>query len=109
MSMTFFDKQNPSYNTVKNICPKPFLIKSMQFADTVILYPSILGTPLQLRLGEEINNTFDQIIISAILFYPITKILMGENGIYSILNLFFASLVGLVITALLVVITEYFT
>ena len=48
-------------------------------------------------------------IISAIFFYPITKILMGENGIYSTLNLFFASLVGLIITALLVVITEYFT
>ncbi|HAS81029.1 MAG: K(+)-insensitive pyrophosphate-energized proton pump [Candidatus Nomurabacteria bacterium GW2011_GWE1_32_28] len=48
-------------------------------------------------------------VISAILFYPITKILMGENGIYSTSNLFFASLVGLVITALLVVITEYFT
>lgn len=48
-------------------------------------------------------------IISAILFYPITKILMGENGIYSTMNLFFASLVGLIITALLVIITEYFT
>ena len=34
---------------------------------------------------------------------------MGENGIYSTLNLFLASLVGLIITALLVVITEYFT
>jgi len=48
-------------------------------------------------------------IISAILFYPITKILMGENGVYSTSNLFFASLVGLVITAMLVIITEYFT
>ena len=48
-------------------------------------------------------------ILSAIAFYPITKILMGENGIYTTMNLFFASIVGLILTALLVVITEYFT
>jgi len=48
-------------------------------------------------------------IISAIAFYPITKVLMSENGIYEPVNLFFASLVGLIVTALLVVITEYFT
>ena len=48
-------------------------------------------------------------VLSAIIFYPITKILLGENGIYSTMDLFLASLVGLVITALLVIITEYFT
>ena len=48
-------------------------------------------------------------IISAALFYPITKALMGTNGLYSVANLFFASLVGLVVTGLLVVITEYYT
>ena len=48
-------------------------------------------------------------IISAVAFYPITNMLMNENGIYSTLNLFYAALIGLVITALLVVITEYFT
>lgn len=48
-------------------------------------------------------------VISAVLFYPITSWLMGENGVYSTLDLFLASLVGLAITALLVMITEYFT
>ena len=73
-----------------------------------------LGKPAQAGGSPKIMNALYKGliatgIISAILFYPITKILMGENGVYSILNLFFASLVGLVITALLVVITEYFT
>lgn len=48
-------------------------------------------------------------IISAALFYPITKMLMGNNGLYDVKSLFFASIVGLLVTGLLVVITEYYT
>lgn len=48
-------------------------------------------------------------VISAVAFYPLTKALMGGNGIYSVMNLFYASIVGLVVTGLLVVITEYYT
>ncbi|PIP68796.1 sodium-translocating pyrophosphatase [Candidatus Nomurabacteria bacterium CG_4_9_14_0_2_um_filter_32_10] len=76
---------------------------------------SIVGTffvrlgKLQNIMGALYKGLIATGVISAILFYPITKILMGENGIYSTSNLFFASLVGLVITALLVMITEYFT
>ncbi len=95
------------------------------FSENALIYPlaiggvaalaSIIGT-FFVRLGKSkniMNALYKGLIatgvISAILFYPITKILMGENGIYSTLNLFLASLVGLIITALLVVITEYFT
>ncbi len=48
-------------------------------------------------------------ILAAIAFYPITKLLMSGNGNYSVMNLFFCSLVGLLVTGALVVITEYFT
>jgi len=48
-------------------------------------------------------------ILSAVAFYPITNMLMGDNGLYSVANLFFASLVGLVVTGLLVFVTEYYT
>jgi len=48
-------------------------------------------------------------VLSAISFYPITNWLMEGNGVYSISNLYLASLVGLVVTALIVVITEYYT
>jgi len=45
-------------------------------------------------------------LFSAILFYPITKFLLpGEN----VLNIYFAALIGLLVTALLVIITEYYT
>lgn len=48
-------------------------------------------------------------VLSAILFYPVTQKLMGDNGQFSTLNLFWASLVGLVVTAGMVAITEYYT
>jgi K(+)-stimulated pyrophosphate-energized sodium pump len=48
-------------------------------------------------------------VLSAIAFYPITRAVMGMNGIYSVSSLFGCTVVGLIVTALLVVITEYYT
>lgn len=49
-------------------------------------------------------------ILAAISFYPITKILMSDNGSqYSSFDLFISALTGLIVTGLLVIITEYFT
>ncbi len=48
-------------------------------------------------------------VLSAIAFYPITNWIMAGNGLYSVKNLFLCSLVGLIVTALLVFITEYYT
>jgi len=48
-------------------------------------------------------------IASAILFLPITWWLMGGNGMHSVGALYGATLVGLVLTAALVVVTEYYT
>lgn len=48
-------------------------------------------------------------ILTAIGFYPVTKWLMSDNGLYTTMNIYLASIVGLVVTALLVIITEYYT
>lgn len=48
-------------------------------------------------------------IISAAVFYPVTKYLMDQNGIFSWLNLYFCSLIGLAVAAGMVIITEYYT
>ncbi len=48
-------------------------------------------------------------ILSAIAFYPVTKMLMGTNALYSVSALFMCALIGLALTALLVMITEYYT
>jgi K(+)-stimulated pyrophosphate-energized sodium pump len=44
-------------------------------------------------------------ILAAIAFYPITTALMGENST----DLYFSALIGLALTAAMVVITEYYT
>jgi K(+)-stimulated pyrophosphate-energized sodium pump len=44
-------------------------------------------------------------VLAAIAFYPVTKAMMGADS----MNLYYASLIGLALTAAMVVITEYYT
>ena len=48
-------------------------------------------------------------VLSAISFYPIIKTLMERNGKYSVNELYGCSLIGLAVTAAIVMVTEYFT
>jgi K(+)-stimulated pyrophosphate-energized sodium pump len=48
-------------------------------------------------------------ILSAIGFYPITKWLMAGQTTYSVNALYMSALVGIIVTALIIVITEYYT
>jgi K(+)-stimulated pyrophosphate-energized sodium pump len=48
-------------------------------------------------------------VLSAIAFYPITKWLMAGNGQYSVNAIYISSLLGLLVTAAMVLITEYYT
>ena len=48
-------------------------------------------------------------VIALVLFYPVTKSLMEGNGKYSFQNIYLAALVGIVITAGMVIVTEYYT
>ena len=81
---------------------------------------SIIGTFfVNAREGGKIMNAlYRGLIVSGVLaaiaFYPITKMMMGDSVMLadqavSSLNLYFAGLIGLALTAALVVITEYYT
>jgi K(+)-stimulated pyrophosphate-energized sodium pump len=48
-------------------------------------------------------------VLSAIAFWPITQKIMGDNGTYTVANLFYCALIGLVVTGLITIITEYYT
>ncbi len=48
-------------------------------------------------------------VLAAIAFYPITVWLMGNNATYSVLALWGSAVVGLILTAAMVIITEYYT
>lgn len=90
--------------------------------NNIILFPLVLGAASILvsiigiffiRLGKK-NNIMQALykgliaagVLAAIAFYPITKYLL-VGGLS--LKLYFASLIGLAVTGLLVVITEYYT
>ena len=96
-------------------------------SSNVLVYPLVLGAAsivasiigsFAIRLGKNQNimsalykGLGASAIIAAILFYPVTKWLM--SGVFEnpaqVNNLYFASLIGLVITFLMVIITEYYT
>ena len=93
--------------------------------ENALIYPLVLGGAAVIcsiigtwfvRLGKSndimgalYKGLIASAILSAAVFYPITKWLMIGNGRYSVEHLFGALVVGLVVTALLVVITEYYT
>jgi K(+)-stimulated pyrophosphate-energized sodium pump len=103
------------------------LLGSLVFSgfDNAIIYPlaigavsiisSIIGTWF-VKLGKKGNimgalykGLIASGIISAIAFYPITKMLMSGQNIYSVNALYMSALIGIIVTALIVVITEYYT
>ncbi len=81
----------------------------------VSIIASIIGTFfVNAREGGKIMNALYRglivaAVLSAIAFYPVTQMFMADNGMYSVMNLYGAALIGLVVTGALVVITEYYT
>src|SRR5688572_3198250 len=89
-------------------------------AASAALYPIVLGAAsivasiigtffVSTKTGKIMPALYKGVIVSgviaAIAFYPITDALMGEQST----NLYFAALIGLALTAAMVVITEYYT
>ena len=63
--------------------------------------------------GKIMNALYRGLAVSAVLaliaFYPITSWIMGDNGVYSVTALYGSTIIGLLLTAALVWITEYYT
>ncbi len=81
----------------------------------IAIFTSIVGTwfvkmgKSQNIMGAMYKGLAVAGVLAAIAFYPLTKAIMGANGIYSTLALFGCTIVGLIVTAALVYITEYYT
>ncbi|HKK54264.1 MAG TPA: sodium-translocating pyrophosphatase [Patescibacteria group bacterium] len=103
------------------------ILGSLTFAgnENVILFPLAIGAVsiiasivgiFFIKLGKKQNimkalykGLIAAGLLSAIGFYPLTQYFFGDNAVYSVMNVYLAALIGLVVTALLVVITEYYT
>ncbi len=66
----------------------------------------LFGTKI---MGALYQGLFASAVIAAGLFYPITVWLMSGNLVYGVEKLYEASLIGIGVTILIVLITEYFT
>jgi K(+)-stimulated pyrophosphate-energized sodium pump len=49
------------------------------------------------------------VVLSVAAFYPLTSIIMAENGQYSVAELFYCAIVGMIVTAGMFIITDYYT
>lgn len=94
-------------------------------SENAIIYPlvlggfsiiaSIIGTLfVRARDGGKIMNALYRGLavaggVSLVLYLPITYILMSDNGQYSVLALYGSAVIGLLMTAAMVWITEYYT
>ncbi len=47
--------------------------------------------------------------LSILSFYPVTVIMMNANGVIDTVNIYFSAVVGIIVTLLIVFITEYYT
>ncbi len=80
----------------------------------VAVLTSIIGNSFVSLSGKKIMGAMYKgliitMVLSALAFYPVTFSLMGNNGVYSALNLYFCGLIGLLLTGAMVVVTEYYT
>ena len=115
------------FETYAVTCVAAMLLAALTFTgnETVVLYPlalgavaivaSIVGT-LFIKIGKDKNimkALYKGLIVAGVLaaigFYPVTtSMLAGIEGL-SAMNVYYSALLGLGVTALMIMITEYYT
>ncbi len=115
------------FETYAVTCVAAMLLGSLLFPgnNTIILYPLALGAVsivasivgmFFIKIGTDkkiMKALYKGLIVAGVLaaigFYPITtKLLSGVEGL-SAMNVYFSALVGLAVTGLMILITEYYT
>jgi len=103
------------------------LLATLLFAgdEILVIYPLVIGgvsiiatiiAVFFVRLGKDKNimgalykGLIASGVLSAVGFYFVTKYLLADIGGLNYLNLFYATLIGLGVTALIIIFTEYYT
>jgi K(+)-stimulated pyrophosphate-energized sodium pump len=87
----------------------PLLIGAVSIVASIIgIYFVRLGSKKNI-MGALYKGLAASSVLSLIAFYPLTKIIMEKNGLFSFEKLYLASAIGIIVTAGMVVITEYYT
>jgi len=98
-----------TFSEFANSMVYPLLLGGASIISTIIGIRFVKIGPDQKVMKALYRGLIVSGFISAILFLPITMWLMSGNGSYSVMALYGTTLVGLALTAALVVITEYYT
>ena len=95
--------------TFANSITYPLLIGAASIVTTIIgTWFVRLGTSGNI-MGALYKGLIVSGLLSAAAFYPITSYLMQGNGLYSTMSLYYCALIGLAVTACVVLITEFYT
>jgi K(+)-stimulated pyrophosphate-energized sodium pump len=94
-----------------------------QYGASAVLYPLVLGAVSIVAsiigtffvktseggkiMGALYRGMFVAGVLAAIAFYPVTNMMMGDSG--NAMSIFYSALIGLGLTAAMVIITEYYT
>jgi len=91
---------------VANIVLYPLALGAVAIVATLISLIFVRIGKSQKIMGALYKGLISAGVISAIAFYPVTKYLLPSENF---LNLYLSALIGLVVTGLIMVITEYYT
>jgi K(+)-stimulated pyrophosphate-energized sodium pump len=81
---------------------------------SVAVFASIVGSFFVRISGKSIMGALYKgliatVVLCAIMFYPVTQSLMVGNGVVEVMDLFWAGMIGMIVTGGMVLITEYYT
>jgi len=92
-----------------NAIQYPLLIGAVSIVASIIgIYFVRLGAKKNI-MGALYKGLIASSVIALVAFYPLTKNLMIKNGLFDFTKLYLASVIGILVTAGMVVITEYYT
>jgi len=92
-----------------NAIQYPLLIGAVSIVASIIgIYFVRLGAKKNI-MGALYKGLAASSLIALVAFYPLTKNLLGANGRFDFIKLYLASAIGILVTAGMVIITEYYT
>ncbi|MGM0452884.1 MAG: sodium-translocating pyrophosphatase [Thermodesulfobacteriota bacterium] len=87
----------------------PLILGAISIIASIIATGFVRMGKSEYIMGALYKGMFGAAILAAVAFYFVTDFVMTEMGGIPSINLFYAALVGLILTVVIVIITEYYT
>ncbi|MBX4189561.1 sodium-translocating pyrophosphatase [Candidatus Parcubacteria bacterium] len=87
----------------------PMVIGAVGLIASLVSTFAVFGGTAKNVMSVLYRGLIVSLIVSVAAFYPVTKALMEGNGRFDVLSLFYSSIVGLLLTAGMFIITDFYT